>query len=150
MKITLPIIPTPQARPRFCNRPGTGFAKAYKGGAQQQAEWSIEGLLFQHRPASPLEGPLALGVKAYLPIPRSWSKKKKAEAQSGILCHTSKPDLDNLIKQIKDCLTRMNFWRDDRQVMQYLPGTGKYYDDGHGPRWEIEIRPGSDIEESLK
>jgi hypothetical protein len=24
-------------------------------------------------------------------------------------------------------------------VVEYLPGTGKYYDDGGGTRWEIEI-----------
>jgi hypothetical protein len=30
-------------------------------------------------------------------------------------------------------------WGDDCQVVEYLPGTGKYYDDGGGTRWEIEI-----------
>jgi Holliday junction resolvase RusA-like endonuclease len=51
----------------------------------------------------------------------------------------TKPDLDNLLKQIKDCLTQMQFWTDDKLVVGYLPGVGKYYSDR--PRWEIEIRP---------
>jgi len=29
------------------------------------------------------------------------------------------------------------FWQDDKQVVEYLPGTGKYY--GDPARWEIEI-----------
>ncbi len=45
----------------------------------------------------------------------------------------------NLLKQIKDCLTDMRFWGDDKQVVGYLPHTGKYYSDR--PRWEVEIVP---------
>lgn len=37
-----------------------------------------------------------------LPMPKSWSKKKKAEMNN--TPHQSKPDLDNLIKAFKDCL----------------------------------------------
>ena len=29
---------------------------------------------------------------------------------------TTKPDTDNLIKMLKDCMTRAGFWRDDAQV----------------------------------
>ena len=83
-------------------------------------------------------GPVFLGVRAYLPIPSSKPKKWKASALAGEIRPTIKPDLDNLLKHLKDCLTTMRFWEDDRQVVEYLPGTGKYYSDS--PRWEIEIR----------
>ena len=49
---------------------------------------------------------------------------------------TTKPDLDNLLKQFKDCAKGI-FWEDDKQVVEYLPGTGKYY--GSPARWEIVI-----------
>lgn len=29
---------------------------------------------------------------------------------------TSKPDTDNLEKALKDCMTRLHFWKDDAQV----------------------------------
>jgi Holliday junction resolvase RusA-like endonuclease len=86
-----------------------------------------------------MDGPLVLGVKAFLPVPKSKPKKFRAAALAGSIRPTVKPDLDNLLKNIKDCMTSMNFWNDDRQVVQYLPGTGKYY--GLSPRWEIELLP---------
>jgi Holliday junction resolvase RusA-like endonuclease len=94
--------------------------------------------MYEHRPLEPLQGPLLLGVRAYLPIPKSKPKKWQAAAQAGEIRPISKPDTDNLIKQIKDCANRA-MWGDDCQVVEYLPGTGKYYDDGGGTRWEIEI-----------
>lgn len=120
-------------------RTKTGFSVTYKAAAQSESEAQLTGLLMNFRPGNPLEGPLVLGIRAYMPISGSWPKKKKAAALAGELRPTSKPDLDNLIKNIKDCLTTMNFWQDDKQVVGYLPGTGKYYDDGNGPRWEVEI-----------
>lgn len=40
----------------------------------------------------------------YMPIPKSLSKKDRALAESGILRHTKKPDVDNLIKLYLDTL----------------------------------------------
>ena len=36
-------------------------------------------------------------------------------------------------------VSQMRYWTDDAMVVEYLPGTGKYYSDS--PRWEIEILP---------
>jgi Holliday junction resolvase RusA-like endonuclease len=94
------------------------------------------------RPRVALDGPLLLGVRAYMPIPKSKSGKFKAAAMAGDIRPTGRPDLDNLLKQIKDCFTRMQIWVDDKLVVGYLPGTGKYYDDGQGARWEITIQTG--------
>jgi len=114
------------------------FSMTYTDKDQRTEQNRLMALMYEHRPPEPLQGPLLLGVKAYLPIPKSKPKKWQAAALAGLIRPITKPDSDNLIKQIKDCANRA-MWGDDCQVVEYLPGTGKYYDDGGGPRWEIEI-----------
>lgn len=66
----------------------------------------------------------------YFEIPKSTPKKNRAEA-----VHTKKPDLDNLVKFIKDCLNG-EAWKDDSQVVSLF--AQKIYErDGNGPRTEI-------------
>ncbi|MDR1282429.1 MAG: RusA family crossover junction endodeoxyribonuclease [Opitutaceae bacterium] len=67
---------------------------------------------------------------AFLPIPPSWSKKKKTE-HTGKL-HFAKPDRDNIDKAVLDAL-----WDDDSGVAcGYIE---KRWDDGRGPRLEVAL-----------
>jgi Holliday junction resolvase RusA-like endonuclease len=138
ISFTVPISPTGQkrARSRAVTSNGKTFAMTYKDGRQRREEDKLVSLLLEHRPEVLISGQIFLGVKAYLSIPASKPKRFKADALVGTIRPTTKPDLDNLIKQIKDVCTGI-FWGDDRQVVGYLPGTGKYY--GDRPRWEITI-----------
>ena len=43
-----------------------------------------------------------LSVEFYIPMPKSWSVKKKSRMV--FQPHTQRPDLDNLIKAFQDCL----------------------------------------------
>ena len=43
-----------------------------------------------------------LDLQFCLPMPKSWSKKKRSEMNC--MPHEAKPDLDNLIKSVLDCL----------------------------------------------
>lgn len=63
----------------------------------------------------PMDGAVALSVTALFPIPPSWPKKRQAAARAGTELHTKKPDLDNVIKAIKDGLNGI-VWGDDSQV----------------------------------
>ena len=135
MKIIIPIVPTAQMRAR--HGVVNGFSRTYKDKMQAQRESVLMALLAKFQPAEPMQGELLLGVKAYLPIPASRPKKWREAAASGDVRPTTKPDLDNLLKHVKDCLSMMRFWGDDKQVVGYLPGTGKYYSES--PRWEVEI-----------
>jgi len=73
--------------------------------------------------------PVRLYVRFYMPIPRSWSKRKQEEARAGRLRHTKKPDLDNLLKAVKDALTGL-VWHDDSQI--YDIAVYKQYSDKPG------------------
>lgn len=135
MKIIVNIVPKGQMRAR--HGVVKGFSHTYKHKKQAAQEEALMALLGPYQPKEPMQGPLLLGVKAFLPIPVSKPKKWKMLALKGIERPTKKPDLDNLVKHVKDCLSMLRFWGDDKQVVGYLPHTGKYYSDV--PRWELEI-----------
>ena len=68
---------------------------------------------------APLEGPLRLSVSIYRAIPSSFSKKKREAARRGYLYPTTRPDLDNQVKLIKDALNGICF-QDDAQVVTLI------------------------------
>ena len=63
--------------------------------------------LAQHTPEKPLEGPLGVWSAFYFPA----TKDHPAGTWK-----TTKPDNDNMIKLLRDCMTKTNFWKDDAQV----------------------------------
>ncbi|MDF1546114.1 MAG: RusA family crossover junction endodeoxyribonuclease [bacterium] len=90
----------------------------------------------KNRPGLPFfpDSPVCLNLRAYFPIPKSWSKKKQERARSGEIRPTTKPDIDNITKIVCDALNGVAF-EDDSQV---VTGTrDKWYSDD--PRVEIEI-----------
>jgi len=144
MKISfmIPFAPKGQARPRnktVFTKDGRAFSQTYKDPKQRVYDNKLDALLhfvLQKKPIEPLTGPLMLGVRAYMPIPKNKSKRWKQDAACGLIRPETKPDLDNLIKTIKDRMTGI-FYHDDKQVVEYLPRTGRYY--SSHPRWEIEL-----------
>lgn len=148
MKLVIPITPTPQMRDRIGavrRRDGTVRAMSFKDKKQRNRENALIAYLRDHQPDVPLSGPLLLGMRVYLPAPKTkpdWFDGTTVEfrryAAQGVLRPPVTPDLDNFLKNCMDCLTRCAFWRDDKQVVGYLPGIGKYYT-ADRPRWEIEI-----------
>lgn len=107
----IPIKPTAQKRARH-GRLFNGHSITYKDSGQRQAEGNLISLMRPHVPDQPIETAVGLDIIAVFPIPKSWSLKKKNNPGPMII----KPDIDNLIKQIMDCMTTLRFWVDDRQV----------------------------------
>jgi Holliday junction resolvase RusA-like endonuclease len=141
MKFTIILPPKGQMRDRSrvnFTKGGRPFNQNYKDPDQRLEERKMVSLMLAHRPPAPLTGPLVFGMKAFLPVPASKSKKFKAEALAGQIRPTTTPDLDNLLKNIKDTMKGI-FWLDDKQIVGYTGDTGKYY--GEPARWEIEIQP---------
>jgi Holliday junction resolvase RusA-like endonuclease len=69
------------------------------------ARIQFEVCLALRRPKQPLTGAVRLTTKWYYP------GKVDAAAYK-----TTKPDTDNMIKLLKDCMTKIGFWKDDAQV----------------------------------
>ena len=113
---TLPIVPTAQARAR--HGVVNGHSVTFKSDRQKANEQTLDALLSRYAPAAPMSGAVALEFIAVFPPPRSASKKAREAMLRGTEPHTKKPDLDNLVKQLKDAMTRLQFWCDDRQVVR--------------------------------
>lgn len=132
-KFIIQLIPKAQMRPRIVKV--GGFSKMGKHPRQVEEEAWLATYLKNHAPESPVSSAVELQVVCYLPIPVSASKKKQGLMRDGVTPHTNKPDVDNLLKNLKDAMTRAQYWGDDRQVNEV--GISKRYDDGKGPRWDV-------------
>jgi len=105
--------PVAKGRPRMTRR---GFAytpaatRKYEAHARMAAQLAMDG-----RP--PIETPVRIEVLAELPIPASWSERKKAEAITGTVRPTSRPDVDNYVKAILDAINTIVV-ADDSQIVE--------------------------------
>jgi Holliday junction resolvase RusA-like endonuclease len=72
--------------------------------------------------------PIVLHIDVYRKMPKAImnSKKKYQQVLDGALRPTTKPDIDNLVKGIKDGLSKV-IWHDDSQVIELV--ARKFYSD---------------------
>lgn len=93
-----------------------GHARMYTDAKTRSEEAVIRDMASQIMDGRvPYEEAVVLTMIAYRQIPTSFSKKKRADAEGGVLLPTTKPDADNLLK-ISDALNGIVF-RDDSQVV---------------------------------
>lgn len=125
IKFTVPGKPQGKGRPRFARR--GNFVKTYTPAETENYEALIKTRCAQAiGDIPPIVGALVMKITAMYPIPQSWSKKKKAEALSGKLRPTTKPDADNIAKVVCDSLNEIAY-RDDAQIVELF--FEKYYSD---------------------
>jgi len=122
-----------QGRPRAGKSWG-GHTVLYDPAKSRHFKEYVKLVASQHAPAELLACPLKVYVKIYRNIPKSFSKKKKEDAENGILRPVTKPDVDNYYKGIGDALNNV-IWEDDSQVVSLT--IEKYY--SNRPRAEIQI-----------
>ena len=60
--------------------------------------------------------PIKAKIYCNFQIPKSFTKKKKGQAQKGVLFPTKKPDCDNIVKVVLDSLNGIAY-EDDKQVI---------------------------------
>jgi Holliday junction resolvase RusA-like endonuclease len=129
MTFVIPIPPTAQQRARYSRW------STYKTSTQTEREAELEFYLRQLAPKERLSGYLRVDMRAFVPIPDSWSKSRKKLAAEGRIRPGSRPDLDNYDKQLWDAMTRSGWWKDDSIVVEGFHA--KYYSDT--PRWEVTV-----------
>ena len=67
----------------------------------------------KYKDYTPTEKPLKTKITAFFEVPTSYSKKKKKELIGQP--HTSRPDIDNIVKIILDSLNKLAY-KDDNQI----------------------------------
>jgi len=64
-----------------------------------------------------IQGAVSVELDIRLPIPESWSIKKKMQAIQGLLMPTKKPDIDNIFKACADGMNSV-VYKDDVQIVE--------------------------------
>lgn len=100
--------PIPLARPRF-SRTGTFDSQAK---LKEGYGWQLKSQFRQE----PLTCPIGLDIRFYMPIPKNTSGIKRRQMLAGMIQHIKRPDLDNLVKFILDCMNKIIF-TDDSQIV---------------------------------
>ena len=108
-------------------RTADGKPRFYEPQELRETRRKLRAYLGMHRPEKPLMGALRLSTKWLFPPgkshrPNTWK--------------TTRPDTDNLIKLLKDCMTAEGFWLDDAQVASEL--TEKFYGEHEGIYVRVE------------
>ena len=132
ISFTIDAVPVPKGRPRF-SRSGHAYTpektRAYERLIGLTAKMAIIG-----ETGIDLNAPVSVDMVFYMPIPKSWSKKKIADAIAGRIKHTKRPDCDNLFKILCDGCNGI-LWKDDAQI--FSGKSEKLYSDH--PRTEATV-----------
>ncbi|NRD80308.1 RusA family crossover junction endodeoxyribonuclease [Bacillus sp. BRMEA1] len=93
-------------------------------------------LLVKQHIKSPTNSPILADITFYMPMPSSWSGKKKERMNGAI--HRSKPDIDNMVKGLFDSFNKI-VWKDDNQVCEVHSKKVYSFNPGIGVEiWELE------------
>jgi Holliday junction resolvase RusA-like endonuclease len=124
-------VPVAKARARVAIRGGR--AHAYTPRKTENAEWRIRTAFLERFPGhQPFAGPVELEAVAWLDLPSSMAKKRRATARP-----VTRPDVDNYLKTVLDALNGVAFV-DDSQVVRVT--CAKRYTEVLPSMWEITIR----------
>lgn len=131
INLTIPGKPLAKARVRFSRRGSMVVAFDPQKQHHDALKWLLREKLTGFVPISK---PIAVELDFYMPVTKT-SKKKTNMMLNGEIQHTKKPDLDNMIKYILDCMNGIVF-EDDKQVVS-IKGRKMF---GADPRTEIKVR----------
>lgn len=120
VKFFVPGPPQGKARPRVVRRKdGRSMTytpdKTVKYEGLVQREYIAQSGGYRFGP----DTPLSVLITAVFSVPKSTSKKQKAEMLSGIIFPTKKPDLDNIAKIICDALNGFAY-ADDSHIVNLM------------------------------
>ena len=126
--------PRGKGRARFARR--GNFVSTYTDSKTVDYETHIRACAIKAMGSSePLESPVSVYLYARIPVPASYSKKKREACISGDIRPTKKPDIDNIAKSFLDAMNGI-VYKDDIQVIS-LHITKVY---SSGPGVDVLIR----------
>lgn len=125
--------PKGKGRPRFSTQTGRAFTPKQTVNYETlvHTEYMVQCKGFRFPDVAMLD----LRILAYYSIPKSDSKKLKAQKLANIIRPTKKPDQDNVIKMVADALNQVAY-KDDTQIVDCQ--CRKFYSDK--ARIEVIIR----------
>lgn len=114
----MPMIPptTTQQEHKVMVNKRTGKIQFYDPPALKSARAQLMDRVGRYAPAEPFSGPLQLITKWIWPMDLDKEQMLSVIDPDRYVWKTTKPDTDNLIKMLKDCMTRTGYWKDDAQV----------------------------------
>jgi len=118
IRINIPGPPIAKKRPRFARR--GKFVTTYncQDTEEGKVRWTMMSQFMGEDPIPAGTG-IHLICRFFMPIPASASNKQRLLMEGCAIPHTKKPDLDNLIKFVKDCANGI-IWQDDSQVVSLV------------------------------
>ncbi len=117
IKFTIPYLVQPKNADRsrvVANSKGELFSHHYQPKKVADNAKALAALCAEYRPESPILGPIRLWLEFRYP----WRKSEPKKNRHRIRAKDTKPDLDNLEKQLVDVLERSGFFTNDSQVAE--------------------------------
>ena len=114
IKFTVPGSPTAKGRPKIGRV--AGHARMFTPEKTVRYESTVA--LFARQAMgdrSLFNGPVSLDLLLHMPIPASWSAKKRMQAANGEIIPTTKPDCSNVLKAVEDAMNGI-VYLDDKQI----------------------------------
>ena len=138
ISITIPGVPVAKGRPRVTA--AGRFPRVFTPAKTRRSEDLIRCEAYNAMGGSkPIDEPVSMVVTAYIQPPKSFSKKKRADAIEGIVKPVTRPDADNYAKAALDGCNAIIF-RDDSLVTDLI--VRKRYSER--PRLVITVETGAD------
>jgi Holliday junction resolvase RusA-like endonuclease len=112
----IPGEPVGKGRPRFTT--ANGHPRTYTPEKTVDFENRVRAIATgKMHGCKPVDGPLFVEILADFAIPKSFSRKDKANANLGGLLPIKKPDVDNIAKAVCDALNGV-VYLDDKQIVE--------------------------------
>lgn len=109
--------PVAQGRPR-AGKSFSGQTVLYDPLKSRDFKQYVKLVAAQNAPKELIKGPIILNVDVYRATPKKFQTgPKQLLIESGALRPTTKPDVDNYVKGVKDGLNKV-IWHDDSQVIE--------------------------------
>lgn len=132
MKLTIPVAPKPQARPRF----NSYSKRAYEDSSMTAYKQSVKYHVMAKKPKFIETGAVSVSITFYVYPPKYLLSKKSManDLAREVLYVDKKPDIDNYFKAVTDALEGV-LYKNDGQIA--VVTMQKFY--SLDPRTEIEV-----------